>query len=119
MKRGSRVNNEYCRWVVAVGLLWGMFTTGGVGWAQSGATGPGSGPEDSVVALAKEVRGNGWVVYSAQSGAGDWDLFVMRPDGSDRRNITRTQEFSEVAARFSPDGTQAVVLSHGESRDAR
>ena len=85
-----------------------MLTTGGDGWAQSGATGARSGRDDSVVDLAKEVRDKGWIVYSAQSGAGDWDLFVMRPDGSDRRNITRTQDFSEVAGRFSPDGTRLL-----------
>ncbi len=35
---------------------------------------------------------------------GDWDLFLMRPDGSHRRNLTNTPDTSEMAARFSPDG---------------
>ena len=29
----------------------------------------------------------GWIVYSGKTASGDWDLFVMRPDGSHKRNI--------------------------------
>lgn len=54
--------------------------------------------------LAAEVRGQGRIAFSAVSPAGDWDLFVMRPDGSDRRKLTDTREFNEAGVRFSPDG---------------
>jgi hypothetical protein len=40
--------------------------------------------------LAKEVHGKGWIVYTGPSENGDWDLFIMRPDGSDKRNLTHT-----------------------------
>jgi Tol biopolymer transport system component len=53
--------------------------------------------------LAKEVRDKGWIIFSAKTSKGDWDLFVMRPDGSRIRNITNTSEWSEAAPRFSPD----------------
>src|SRR5688500_1786956 len=59
-------------------------------------------------ALAKEVRTKGWIVFSAQKAQGDWDLFLMRPDGSARRNITNTEDFHEAAARFSPDGQRIL-----------
>ena len=115
MERKSRVNCKHLRLAGAVGLLCGILITGDAGRAQSGATGARSGRDESAVAdLAAEVRDKGWIVYSAQSGAGDWDLFVMRPDGSDRRNITGTQDFNEAAGRFSPDGDAALVLSHAE-----
>ena len=52
----------------------------------------------------------------------------MRPDGSHRRNLTNTPEFSELAVRFSPDarkilfrrafaeeGIQVQVVLHGKS----
>lgn len=75
----------------------------------TGATpAPGGTPADDVKALAAELHGMGWVVFSAPTDAGDWDLFLMRPDGSDRRHLTDTREFSEVGARFSPDGTRLL-----------
>ena len=39
----------------------------------------------ALAGLAKEVRTKGWIVFSATSAQGDWDLFLMRPDGSARR----------------------------------
>jgi hypothetical protein len=32
--------------------------------------------------LAKQVADKGWIVYSSRTAKGDWDLFLMRPDGS-------------------------------------
>jgi WD40 repeat protein len=58
--------------------------------------------------LAKEVRPKGWIVFSATSAQGDWDLFLMRPDGSARKNITNTSDFHEAAARFAPDGQKIL-----------
>ncbi len=70
--------------------------------------------------LAKEVQDKGWIVFSAKTQKGDWDLFVMRPDGSKIRNITNTPEWSEAAPRFSPDAKNILyrrlekgrVISH-------
>ena len=58
--------------------------------------------------LADEVGDKGWIAYSAKTSAGDWDLFVMRPDGSERRNLTNTPDVSEAAPRFSPDGRRML-----------
>lgn len=71
-------------------------------WACSvqGQPGPSS--------LAAELHDKGWLVFSAQRPAGDWDLFEMRPDGSDRRAITDTRAFNEAGARFSPDGKRLL-----------
>lgn len=83
--------------------------------------GAGLGAQDDRVAqLAREVAGKGWIVYAARGDNGTWDLFLMRPDGSERRNITNTPDFEEGGARFSPDGTQLLyrrfakgtVISH-------
>lgn len=63
---------------------------------------------EAVARLADEVRLKGWVAFSARSDSGDWDLFVVRPDGSDRRAITRTTEFNEAGARFSPNGSRLL-----------
>ena len=80
----------------------------GVSWPQKSVA-----EEDSSVArfaeadvskLAKEVRGKGWIACSRMTDKGDWDLFLMRPDGSQMENITNTPTFSEAAPRFSPDG---------------
>ncbi len=61
-------------------------------------------PADRVRALAQEVRDRGWIVFSARSTQGDYDLFACRPDGSQRRALTATPEFSEILPRISPDG---------------
>lgn len=58
--------------------------------------------------LAKELSNKGWVIYSGKTDKGDWDLFLMRPDGSHRRNVTNTPEFNEMGVRFSPDGKKIL-----------
>src|SRR6266480_1777416 len=58
--------------------------------------------------LAEEVGSKGWIVFSAKTDKGDWDLFVMRPDGSHRRNLTNTPGYNEIGGRFSPDGRRIL-----------
>jgi hypothetical protein len=73
-----------------------------------------------VVELAKELYDKGWIAYGARSAAGDWDIFLMRPDGSASHNITNTPETNELAPRFSPNGkkmlyrrlTKTTQISH-------
>ena len=69
--------------------------------------------------LAKEVRTKGWIVFSATNAQGDWDLFLMRPDGSARRNITNTADFHEAAARFAPDGQRILYYRIPRASKAR
>jgi len=98
-----------------VGPLWYL----GRGWephwtyAEIGPK-PVTGP---VAELAREVREKGWIVYGARTEAGDWDLFLMRPDGSSIRNITNTPAFNEAAPQFSPDGRRLLYrrLPKGEN----
>src|ERR1039458_5968651 len=58
--------------------------------------------------LAKEVASRGWILFCARSGQGDYDLFLSRPDGSDRRNITQTPDANEFGGRFSPDSKRIL-----------
>ena len=58
--------------------------------------------------LAREVAGKGWIAYGARSENGTWDLFLSRPDGSQRRNITQTADYEEAAPRFSNDGKKML-----------
>ena len=94
----------------------------------------------STYRLAAEVRGKGWIVFPARSEQGDWDLFLTRPDGSQRRPLTRTPEWNEAAPQFSRDGTRllyrrlkraeaisgnrygeqgALIAANGDGTDAR
>ncbi len=59
-------------------------------------------------ALAEEVRDKGWIVFSAANDGGDWDLFLMRPDGSDRKRLTDTRQYNEAGAKFSRDGRKLL-----------
>ncbi len=64
--------------------------------------------DEAAERLAAEVRSQGWIVFSARTEQGDWDLFLCRPDGSRRRNITRTPEYNEAAPQFSRDGRRLL-----------
>jgi Tol biopolymer transport system component len=58
--------------------------------------------------LAIELHSKGFIAFSAQTDAGDWDLFLMRPDGAGRRQLTQTREFHEAGVRFAPDGKKIL-----------
>jgi Tol biopolymer transport system component len=58
--------------------------------------------------LAREVRDKGRVVFGGRTPKGDWDLYTMRPDGTDIRNLTNTPDVNEGLPRFSPDGTRIL-----------
>jgi len=64
--------------------------------------------EEELSRLREEVRGRGWIAYSARSDNGTWDVFLSRPDGSQRRNLTNTPDLEEAAPRFSPTGDQLL-----------
>jgi Tol biopolymer transport system component len=58
--------------------------------------------------LAKEVANKGWIVFAAKTAQGDYDLFLSRPDGSAKRNLTQTPEWNEYGGRFSSDGKRML-----------
>jgi Tol biopolymer transport system component len=58
--------------------------------------------------LRAEVAGKGWLLFSAKTEGGDYDLFLSRPDGSEKRNLTQTPGTNEFGGRFSPDGKQML-----------
>jgi Tol biopolymer transport system component len=72
---------------------------------------------DDTAALAAEVKTKGWIVFPARTEKGDWDLFLMRPDGSERRNITNTPDANEAYPLFSRDGSRLLFrrLVRGEA----
>lgn len=74
--------------------------------AESSDTAPG------VRELAKEVAAKGWIVFSAKTPQGDYDVFVSRPDGSAKRNLTQTPEWNEFGGRFSPDSKRMLYRRH-------
>jgi Tol biopolymer transport system component len=67
-----------------------------------------SSPTNTSDSLARELHDKGWIAYSAETERGDWDLFLMRPDGSDRRNITNSPDWNEGGVRFSRDGKKML-----------
>jgi Tol biopolymer transport system component len=75
-----------------------------VGGSSSSKNINDSSPDAAKAQLALELHDKGWLVFSAPTDRGDWDLFVMRPDGTDRHRLTNTPDFNEAGARFSPDG---------------
>jgi Tol biopolymer transport system component len=90
-----------------------------MGWAYLTLLTVAVGENPAGQRLADEVRTRGWIVFSAKSDRGDWDLFACRPDGSDRRNLTQTSDWNEAAPQFSRDGTRLLYrrLPKGEPID--
>jgi hypothetical protein len=76
-------------------------------FSRSRADGTGTEMPD-VLLLRNEVRSRGWITYAARTAKGDMDLFVCRPDGSKKRNITNTPDAKEGLPHFSPDGTRLL-----------
>ncbi|HEY5913905.1 MAG TPA: hypothetical protein VJA21_25225, partial [Verrucomicrobiae bacterium] len=64
--------------------------------------------DPAVIQLRTEVCDKGWIAYGARSSAGDWDLFVCRPDGSNIRPLTRTPEFNEFSPQWSRDSRKLL-----------
>ena len=62
----------------------------------------------TVQKLQDEIGGKGWIAYCSRGDNGTWDLFLCRPDGSEKRNFTNTPEYEEAAPRFSPDGKRIL-----------
>ncbi|MBM4040981.1 MAG: hypothetical protein FJ290_20975 [Planctomycetes bacterium] len=58
--------------------------------------------------LTQEVGKKGWLVFSARTEKGDFDLFLARPDGSGLRNITNSPLHDDYGGRFSPDGKRLL-----------
>lgn len=77
-------------------------------WCPSVLAQPGAEDVSTVERLRAEVKARGWIAYSSRTDKGDWDIFLMRPDGSARRNLTRTDTYNEGGARFSPDGRRLL-----------
>ncbi|HOX03420.1 MAG TPA: hypothetical protein PKW32_13735 [Verrucomicrobiota bacterium] len=87
-----------------------------------GGAPPAAGPADPAAAdetLRAEVAGLGWILFAARTGAGDYDLFACRPDGSARRNLTQSPAWSEYGARLSPDGKQLLYRRLPKGPDVR
>ena len=88
-----------CCGCATVGLL---VSCAAPAFAQSAVADP------AATVLAKEVASRGWILFSARTEAGDYDLFISRPDGSGRRNLTQTTNANEFGGRFSPDSKQML-----------
>ena len=65
-------------------------------------------PHADSAAMARKLRDQGSIAFSAATEQGNWDLFLMRPDGSQRRAITRTPDYHEAGVRFSPTGKRML-----------
>ena len=69
--------------------------------------------------LAAELHEQGWIVFSALTERGDWDLLRMRPDGTDRHKFIDLPGFNEGGARFSPDGTRVLFYRLPKSEEVQ
>ncbi len=100
------MHTKSCSLVIGCGFLLSVLLPGVPAMAQPPVAGMGS--EEAISALAAEVRDKGWIIYSARTAQGDWDLYLCRPDGSHVRNITRTPGTSEFSPLFSPDASRIL-----------
>ena len=50
------------------------------------------------------------IIYSENRANGLSDIWIMNVDGSNKQQLTDTEDYKEVLARISPDGTKIVFL---------
>lgn len=100
--------NRVSRHMSVKAFHWAMAVLAVVGGTATTFVRGGVDDNPAVAGLAQEVHDQGWVAFSARTEAGDWDLFVVRPDGTDCRNVTHTAAFNEAGVRFSPDGRRML-----------
>lgn len=94
---------------LAIRILLALWATGGALAAAQSLT-----SVSAIRELTLEVSHKGWILFSAQTPRGDYDLFLCRPDGLGLRNLTQSPEWDEFGGRFSPDGQQMLYrrLAH-------
>ncbi|HYG35001.1 MAG TPA: hypothetical protein VEC99_09465 [Clostridia bacterium] len=68
----------------------------------------GEANEAELAKLRSELHDKGWLLFSSRNQGGDYDLFVCRPDGSGKRNLTQTPEWNEFGGHYSPDSKQML-----------
>ena len=74
----------------------------------------GVSPQDFAVDWSSDGR---WLLTtSTRGGMFGWQLYVMRPDGTDRRRIT--DGGNPFYARFSPDGRRVVYSDNGRDEQS-
>jgi hypothetical protein len=57
------------------------------------------------------------IIFESHRG-GNWDLFTIRPDGTDEKNLTANPLVDELYPHASPDGTKVCfVIDQGRGRD--
>jgi len=61
-------------------------------------------------ALAQPPAGEPRIAFAARTGQ-NWDIYSIRPDGTDLRRLTDHPE-PDLAPAFSPDGSQLLFQSH-------
>lgn len=62
------------------------------------------------LALAQAPAGEPRIAFAARTGQ-NWDIYTIRPDGTDLRRLTNHPE-PDLAPAFSPDGSQLLFQSH-------
>jgi hypothetical protein len=83
--------------------------------APAGALDTSAGTID----LAREIASKGWILFSTKTPQGDYDLYVCRPDGSAKRNLTQTTTWNEYGGRFSPDSTRMLYRRQARGQNGK
>jgi hypothetical protein len=111
-------------WIVKQPVLWAFVAAALIVAAETRAA-----DDPAADALRKEAGKKGWIVIAAYAqeiaaqkrlpddNLGQADLYLMRPDGSEMRNITNTADTHEFFARFSSDGKKIMYRRLRRAKD--
>ncbi len=67
---------------------------------------------ESAAAANTTGAANGRIIFTDDRAGGDFDVFVMNPDGSGVLNLTATSAATDQDPVFSPDGTRIAYASN-------
>jgi TolB protein len=98
-RASDRVQQQMrARWITAVGVTGiAVVLQLGADWWRRAA----DPARDGAPSWAPDGKA---IVFSAEVGAGKGDIYVMREDGSQRRNLTNSLDANDASPTMSPDG---------------
>ena len=70
------------------------------------------GPADDQMPDWWGAPGNEWIAFTSNRGGSGYQIWVMRPNGTQKQQVTPTGSSLDLDASFSPDGQQIVLSSN-------
>jgi len=86
---------------------------------SAAADAPPTGLSGTAPELLVQLRSSPFKIVYETIRDGNWELYMMRADGTDPINLTRTPDVDELYAKASPDGSRIVFVADEGKGEAK